>query len=61
MKYKELKKYIQALEDEVNNQAEELVNIHKIAVSLQRSRQSCYEEIERQKVIIGYLEGKINE
>jgi hypothetical protein len=55
-----LKKYIKELEIEVNSQAEDLVNMHKVAVSLQRSRQSCYEEIERQKVIIEYLEGKVN-
>ena len=61
MKYKELKKYIKALEDEVNNQAEELVNIHKVAVSLQRIHNNCMEEIEKQKVIIEYLEGKIND
>ena len=42
-------------------QIEENQKLNNIAASLQRSRQSCYEEIERQKVIIEYLEGKIND
>jgi hypothetical protein len=39
-------------------QIEENATLNKIATSLQRSRSSCYEEIERQKVIIEYLESK---
>ena len=42
-------------------QIEENSKLNTIAANLQRSRSSCLEEIEKQKVIIEYLEGKINE
>lgn len=68
MKYKEIKAYVKSLEDRLNIanntialQIEENVKLNNIASSLQRSRSGCYEEIERQKVIIEYLEERLDE
>ena len=66
IKNKELREVIYDLNNKLNManntvalQIEEINKLNGIASSLQRSRSSCYEEIENQKIIIRYLEDKL--